>query len=123
MAKSLEQLRKEAEKLQKQIEFLEQSENKIVQYVAQMRLAIKEAGFDVADVVKHLQDKKIRTPRGSAEKKIPESQDSNGAKPETGVTYKHSSWPEPWTSSGKRAPKYVIATIKSGRTWKQLVQR
>jgi hypothetical protein len=102
---------------------LEQSENKIVEYVAQMRRAIKEAGFDVADVIKHLQEKKVRAPRGTAEKKIPESQDSSGAKPETGVTYKHSSWPEPWTSSGKRAPKYVIATIKSGKTWKQLVQR
>ncbi|NKI94744.1 H-NS family nucleoid-associated regulatory protein [Rhizobacter sp. SG703] len=123
MAKSLDQLRREAEKLQKQIAFLEQSENKIVEYVAQMRQAIKEAGFDVADVIKHLQEKKTRAPRGTAEKKVPESQDTNGAKPEAGVTYKHSSWPEPWTSAGKRAPKYVIATIKSGKTWKQLVQR
>jgi hypothetical protein len=123
MAKSLEQLKREAEKLQRQIDFLEQSENKIVEYAAQMRAAIREAGFDVADVIKHLQEKKPRAPRGAAEKKIPESQDSNGAKPEAGVTYKHSSWPEPWTSAGKRAPKYVIATIKSGKTWKQLVQR
>jgi len=43
-----------------------------------------------------------------------------GAKPEVGSTYKHSSWPEPWTAQGKRAPKYVIATIQSGKTWASL---
>jgi hypothetical protein len=123
MAKSLAQLKKEAEKLQAQIAFLEASQSKIVDYVEQMRKAIKDAGFEVADVIKHLQEKKTRAARGTAEKKVPESQDSSGSKPETGVTYKHSSWPEPWTASGKRAPKYVIASIKTGKTWKQLVAK
>src|SRR5258708_3873631 len=101
MAKSLEQLKKEAAKLAAQIEFLEKSEGKIVEYAAAMKAAIREAGFEVADVIKHLQDKKTRVARGSKVETKPESQDSTGAMPERGVTYKHSSWPQPWTASGK----------------------
>lgn len=123
MAKSLEQLKKEAEKLQERIAFLEQSEGKIVEYAAAMKAAIRGAGFEVADVIRHLQEKKTRAARGSKVKTKPESEDSTGAKPERGVTYKHSSWPEPWTATGKRSPKHVIASIQSGKTWKQLVAK
>jgi len=124
MAKSLDQLKKEAAKLQQQIDFLQQTEHKIVEYASQMRAAIREAGFEVEEVIKHLQVKSVRKPRGEAvPKKKPESEDSTGAKPEVGTTYKHSSWPEPWTAQGKRAPKYVVEAIKSGKIWKQLVQK
>ena len=123
MAKSLDQMKREAEKLQERIAFLEQSQGKIVQYAEAMRAAIREAGFEVEDVIRHLHVKKTRAARGSAPKKVPESQDSSGARPEAGLTYKHSSWPDPWTSHGKRAPKYVIASLQSGKTWKQLVAR
>lgn len=123
MAKSLEQLKKEANKLQEQITFLEKSQEKIVQYADAMRAAIREAGFEVEDVIKHLQGPKIRAPRGSMPKTKPESEDSTGTRPERGTTYKHSSWPEPWIATGKRAPKHVIASIRSGKTWKQLVAK
>lgn len=121
--KTLEQLKKDAAKLHQQIAFLEESEGKIVEYAKQAKAAIIAAGFDVADVIKHLQEPKTRAKRGTAVKKVPESQDSSGAVPERGVTYKSSQWPEPWTASGKRAPKHVIATIKSGKLWKQLMQK
>lgn len=123
MAKSLEQLKREAAKLQEKIETLEQSEGKIVQYAKTMRLAIQDAGFEVADVIKHLQEPKNRAPKGSKPKTKPESEDVAGMRPERGTTYKHSSWPEPWTATGKRSPKHVVASIQSGKTWKQLLAK
>jgi hypothetical protein len=116
-------LKREAIKLQEHIAFLEQSEGKIVQYADAMRAAIREAGFEVAEVIKHLQVPKIRAPRGSKPKTKSEREDSTGTRPERGTTYKHLSWPEPWIATGKRAPKYVVASIRSGKTWKQLVAK
>lgn len=124
MAKSIEQLKKEAARLQELIAFREASESKIVEYVAQMKAAIREAGFEVTDVAKLLIGPKPRAARGTATpRNKSESEDSTGAKPERGATYKHSSWPEPWTAQGKRAPKHVVASIKSGKNWKSLVAR
>lgn len=122
MAKTLDQLKREAEKLQERITFLEQTEGKIVQYADAMRAAIKEAGFEINDVIKHLKVS-ARAPRGSKPAVKSESEDSSGARPERGTTYKHSSWPAPWTPTGKRAPKHVIASIRSGKTWKQLLSK
>jgi hypothetical protein len=121
MAKSLEQLKREAEKLQKQIAFIEQSDGKTQQLADQIRKVVKDSGLELEDVLAKLKGPaKKRAARGTAAKKTPQSQDKTGAKPEVGSTYKHSSWPEPWTAQGKRAPKYVIATIQSGKTWASL---
>lgn len=122
MAKSLDQMKREAAKLQERIAFLEESEGKIIELAGQIRQAVKDAGLELADVIRHLKEPKTRAPRGTKEKK-PESEDRTGAKPEVNVIYKHSSWPEAWTATGKRAPKHVIATIADGKTWAQLRAR
>ena len=112
-----------AELLEK-IEFLAKSEQKIITLADQIKQVIKDSGFTMEELLPHLKAPfKVRAARGTAEKKVPESQDGSGNKPESGTTYKDKSWPEPWTASGKRAPKYVIATIKSGKTWASLKQK
>lgn len=125
MAKSsLQKLIDQQTKLAKKIEFLQQSEQKYTDFAAQIRKAAADLGLDLAEVLKHLQpEKKARAPRGTRAVSTPPSQDRSGMKPEVGVTYKHSSWPEPWTATGKRAPNHVIATIQDGKTWAQLRQK
>lgn len=121
----LQKLLDQQAKLAKKIEFLQQSEQKFIDFAGQVRKAAADSGLDLAEVLKHLQpEKKARARRqASATPTTPPSQDRSGMKPEVGVTYKHSSWPEPWTASGKRAPKHVIATIQDGKTWAQLRQK
>lgn len=125
MAKSdLQKLMDQQAKLAKKIEFLQQSEQKYIDFAAQVRKATADNGLDLAEVLKYLQpEKKIRARRGTKTEKVPPSQDRSGMKPEVGVSYKHSSWPEPWTATGKRAPKHVIDTIQDGKTWAQLRQK
>ncbi len=125
MAKtSLQKLLAQQAQISKQIELLQQSEQKYVELADQIRQVVGSAGLDLAEVIKHLQaGKPSRKPRGGAEKKTPPSVDKSGAKPEVGVTYKHASWPEPWTATGKRAPNHVIASLREGKTWSQLRQK
>jgi len=84
---------------------------------------LKSNDFTLDEALKLLGVKKGRAARGTGTKKVPESLDKDGKKPEAGSTYKHSSWSAPWTATGKRSPKHVIATIKSGKTWASLLQK
>ncbi len=125
MAKtSLQHLLAQQARIAKKIEFLQQSEQKYIDLAGQIRQVVASAGLELAEVIRHLQaGKPARAPRGATEKKTAPSVDKSGAKPEVGVTYKHSSWPEPWTATGKRAPNHVIASIRDGKTWSQLRQK
>ncbi len=125
MAKtSLQHLLAQQARIAEKIEFLQQSEQKYIDLAGQIRQVVASAGLELAEVIRHLQaGKPARAPRSAAEKKTPPSVDKSGAKPEVGVTYKHSSWPEPWTATGKRAPNHVIASIRDGKTWSQLRQK
>lgn len=125
MAKSpLQRLIDQQAKLSRKIEFLQQSEQKFIDFAAQVRRAATDSGLELAGILKYLQpEKKTKASSRTKSSALPPSQDRTGLKPEVGATYKHSSWPEPWTATGKRAPKHVIATIKDGKTWAQLRQK
>jgi hypothetical protein len=122
MAKSLEQLRREAAKLQEQIEFREKSEQKYINMAEQVKKACTEAGFTLAELLPYLQpEKKPRAPRGTAAPKVVLSLDKEGKKPEKGVTYHHSSMPEDLVYAGTRVPNAWLELIKNkGVTWESL---
>lgn len=122
MAKSLEQLRKEAAKLQEQIAFREASEQKYINMATQVKKACTEAGFTLEELLPYLQpEKKPRAPRGSGTPKVVASLDKSGAKPVAGATYHHSSMPEDLVYAGKRVPNAWLALIKDkGLTWESL---
>lgn len=125
--RSLEQLKKDAAKLQERIAFIEQSEEKYMAMAERIKSMIIESGLDPVRVIKLLTGApKTRAAPGSQVKKAPESADATGAMPERGKTYKHSSWPEPWTATGKRTPKHVRYSISAkghNKTWQQLVAK
>ncbi len=125
--KSLEQLKRDAAKLQERIAFIEQSEVKYVAMADRIKSMILESGLDPLRVVKMLTGApKTRAAPAAGAKKTPESLDLTGAMPERGRTYKHSSWPEPWTATGKRTPKHVLHSISMkghSKTWQQLLAK
>lgn len=91
---------------------------------------LKADGFTVAEGISALRGsdapspaaKKTRAKRGAAPRKAaPVSQDSNGQKPEAGVTYKHPTSGAMWTKKEKGAPnKDFIALVQAGKTWNEL---
>jgi hypothetical protein len=91
---------------------------------------LESDGFTVAEGIAALRAtsapskpaKKTRVKRGTAPKKAaPASQDSEGNKPEAGVTYKHPTTGAQWTKKEKGAPnKDFIALVQAGKTWNEL---
>lgn len=91
---------------------------------------LKADGFTVDEGISALRGssapsasaKKSRAKRGTAPKKAaPASQDSEGNKPEAGVTYKHPTTDALWTKKEKGAPnKDFIALVRAGKTWNEL---
>ena len=91
---------------------------------------LKADGFTMAEGIAALRGppaqgktaKKVRAKRGTAPKRTaPASMDSDGNKPEAGVTYKHPTTGVLWTKKEKGAPnKEFMALVQAGRTWAEL---
>jgi hypothetical protein len=90
--------------------------------IAAFKEHLANNAFTVEEAIALLTPAKHKRTRGAsaAATKTPESVDGGGEKPEVGVIYRHPDWQGPWKATGKRTPKHVLATIKSGKTWADL---
>lgn len=120
MAKTLDQLKREAARLQEQIAFIEASEAKYAQVAVEIRQVVRDRGLELAEVLRHLSPTVQRPPRGLDPKKEPASRDKSGAMPVKGTTYHHRSVPEDWTCAGNRTPNVWLDIVRKGATWKSL---